>query len=127
MISTSDDDDDQKPRDGLTMSANRSPPGAPPIDVTKPLGRKKKAVENSWLNQYFPGATQIMFVPLWNAVASQWFAGCFCYTTLETHVFSSSVELSSVLGFGSSVMAEYSRVESLIADRQKGDFIGSIS
>jgi hypothetical protein len=126
MISTSDDDD-QKPRDGATTPASRSPPGAPAIDVTKPLDRKKKAVENSWLNQYFPGATQIMFVPLWNAVASQWFAGCFCYTTVETQVFSSSVELSSVLGFGSSVMAEYSRVESLIADRQKGDFIGSIS
>jgi hypothetical protein len=126
MISTSDDDD-QLPRDGATTPASRSPPGAPAIDVTKPLGRKKKAVENSWLNQYFPGATQIMFVPLWNAVASQWFAGCFCYTTVETQVFSSSVELSSVLGFGSSVMAEYSRVESLIADRQKGDFIGSIS
>jgi signal transduction histidine kinase/CheY-like chemotaxis protein len=79
------------------------------------------------LNQYFPGATQIMFVPLWNAVSSQWFAGCFCWTTVETQVFTSAVELSSVLGFGSSIMAEYSRVESLIADRQKGDFIGSIS
>jgi hypothetical protein len=66
-------------------------------------------------------------VPLWNTVSSQGFAGCFCYTTVETQVFLSSVELSSVLGFGSSVMAEYSRVESLIADRQKGDFIGSIS
>jgi hypothetical protein len=42
-------------------------------------------------------------------------------------VFTTSVELSSVLGFASSIMAEYSRVESLIADRQKGDFIGSIS
>lgn len=126
IISTSDDDD-QMPRDGGTPSINRSPRGAPAIDITNPIGKKKKAVENSWLNQYFPGATQIVFVPLWNAVSSQWFGGCFCYTTIETQVFSSSVELSSVLGFGSSVMAEYSRVESLIADRQKGDFIGSIS
>lgn len=126
MISTSDDDD-QKPRDEAPFSSSRSPSGAPAIDVVKPRGKKKKAVENSWLNQYFPGATQIIFVPLWNTVSSQWFAGCFCYTTLETQVFSSSVELSSVLGFGSSVMAEFSRVESLIADRQKGDFIGSIS
>jgi hypothetical protein len=115
------------PRDGGTPSINRSPRGAPAIDITNPIGKKKKAVENSWLNQYFPGATQILFVPLWNAVSSQWFGGCFCYTPIETQVFSSSVELSSVLGFGSSVMAEYSRVESLIADRQKGDFIGSIS
>lgn len=127
LISTSDDDD-HHPRDqGSPFPHNRSPPGAPDIDVTKPLGKRRKAAENSMLNQYFPKATQIMFVPLWNAVNSQWFAGCFCWTTIETQVFSSAVELSSVFGFGSSIMAEYSRVESLIADRQKGDFIGSIS
>lgn len=127
LISTSDDDDRQ-PRDKvLTAVQNRAPSGAPSVDVKKPLGKRRRATENAMLNQYFPGATQIMFVPLWNAVNSQWFAGCFCWTTVETQVFSTAVELSSVLGFGSSIMAEYSRVESLIADQQKGDFIGSIS
>lgn len=121
------DDDDLMPRDGSNTPISRSPPGAPPVDGSRPIGKRKRAAENSWLNQYFPNATQILFVPLWNAVSSQWFAGCFCYTTVESQVFSSSVELSSALGFGSSIMAEYSRVESLIADRQKGDFIGSIS
>lgn len=125
MVSTSDDDDHQ-PRDAGSTSS-RGIPGLPPVNVTRPLGKKRKAAENAMLNQYFPEATQIIFVPLWNAVNSQWFAGCFCWTTVETQVFSSAVELSSVLGFGSSIMAEYSRVESLIADRQKGDFIGSIS
>jgi len=125
LISTSDDDE-QEPRDNPTRNLSQSPLGVPPIDVTKSRGKRRKA-ENALLNQYFPGATQIMFVPLWNAVNSQWFAGCFCWTTVETQVFTSAVELSSVLGFGSSIMAEYSRVESLIADRQKGDFIGSIS
>lgn len=130
LISTSDDDD-QEPKDNciLGTSANsRSPPnGAREPEASKPVRRRRKAAENSTLNQYFPNATQIMFVPLWNAVASQWFAGCFCWSTVETHVFATSVELSSVLGFSSSIMAEYSRVESLMADRQKGDFIGSIS
>ncbi|KAJ5111071.1 hypothetical protein N7532_001606 [Penicillium argentinense] len=126
LISTSDDDD-HLPYDQAASASSCSPPGMPPIDVSKPLGKRRKAAENTMLNQYFPNATQIMFVPLWNAVSSQWFAGCFCWTTVETQVFSSAVELSSVLGFGSSIMAEYSRIESLIADRQKGDFIGSIS
>ena len=125
LISTSDDD--QPSRDNPTFNSSQSPPGGSRLGSKKPLGKRRKAAENSMLNQYFPGATQIMFVPLWNAVSSQWFAGCFCWTTVETKVFTSAVELSSVLGFGSSVMAEYSRVESLIADRQKGDFIGSIS
>lgn len=126
LISTSDDDDHQ-PRDKPAFQYTRSPPGVPPIDMTRSQGKKRRAAENTRLNEYFPNATQIIFVPLWNAVNSQWFAGCFCWTTAETQVFSSAVELSSLLGFGSSIMAEYSRVESLIADRQKGDFIGSIS
>ncbi|KAJ5780431.1 CheY-like superfamily [Penicillium paradoxum] len=127
LISTSDDDD-QQPQDKPPLSSSsssRSPPSAP--QPSKPLRKRRKAEENLVLNQYFPNATQIMFVPLWNAVSSQWFAGCFCWSTVETQVFTTSVELSSVLGFSSSIMAEYSRVESLIADRQKGDFIGSIS
>lgn len=130
LISTSDDDDQTVLHRGSpTGSNNRSPSGGalPTIEVSKPVKRRRKAAENSVLNKYFPNAAQIMFVPMWNAATSQWFAGCFCWSTKETQVFTSAVELSSVLGFGSSIMAEYSRVESLIADRQKGDFIGSIS
>ncbi|KAJ5473035.1 hypothetical protein N7530_007036 [Penicillium desertorum] len=126
LISTSDDDD-QEAQDKAplgTSATSRSPPSAQP---SKPTRKRRKAAENSVLNQYFPHAAQIMFVPLWDAVSSQWFGGCFCWSTIETQVFTTSVELSSVLGFSSSIMAEYSRVESLIADRQKGDFIGSIS
>ncbi|KAJ5510289.1 CheY-like superfamily [Penicillium expansum] len=103
LISTSDDDD-QEAQDKAplgTSATSRSPPN--PTQPSKPLRKRRKAAENSW------------------------FGGCFCWSTIETQVFTTSVELSSVLGFSSSIMAEYSRVESLIADRQKGDFIGSIS
>ncbi|KAJ5885056.1 hypothetical protein N7495_009566 [Penicillium taxi] len=124
---TSSDDDDKVPRNGDFLAPNRSPTDRPTFDMSNPLGKRRKAAENTMLNQYFPNATQIIFVPLWSTIGSQWFSGCFCWTTLETQVFTSAVELSSVMGFGSSIMSEYSRVESLIADRQKGDFIGSIS
>ncbi|KAJ6114901.1 hypothetical protein N7486_000679 [Penicillium sp. IBT 16267x] len=127
QISTSDDDDDQSPRYWGSPGPNRSNSAFTTTATSKSTTKRRKAAENRMLNKYFPNATQIIFVPLWNAVNSQWFSGCFCWTTVETQVFTSAVELSSVLGFGSSVMAEYSRVESLIADRQKGDFIGSIS
>lgn len=86
-----------------------------------------KVKENNMLNQYFPGATQVMFIPLWSAANSQWFGGCFCWNNVESDVFDPSVELSSLLSFGSSIMSECSRVESLISDRQKADFLGSIS
>ncbi|KAJ5816014.1 CheY-like superfamily [Penicillium robsamsonii] len=97
------------------------------IDESRKQRKKSKASETSKLNEFFPDASEVMFVPLWNATDSQWFAGCFCWTPQPTRVFSPAVDLSSVFAFGSSIMTEYSRVESVIADRQKGDFISSIS
>lgn len=97
------------------------------LDATMKQRKKSKDTETVKLNAYFPDACQVMFVPLWNATHSQWFAGCFCWTPQPERVFSRAVDLSSVFGFASSIMTEYSRVESAIADRQKGDFISSIS
>ncbi|KAL5002484.1 hypothetical protein BDV10DRAFT_158054 [Aspergillus recurvatus] len=117
---SSSDDENVKPSRSNARTARAQ-------ELTKSAPKRWRSVENSLLNTYFPNATQVLFVPLWNAASSQWFAGCFCWNTVESRVFSSSVELSSVLGFGSSIMVEHSRLESLISDRQKGDFIGSIS
>ncbi|KAL6237062.1 hypothetical protein BDW75DRAFT_205013 [Aspergillus navahoensis] len=117
---SSSDDENVKPSRSSARTARAK-------ELTKNAPKRWRSVENSLLNTYFPNATQVLFVPLWNAANSQWFAGCFCWNTVESRVFSSSVELSSVLGFGSSIMVEHSRLESLISDRQKGDFIGSIS
>ncbi|KAL2831150.1 hypothetical protein BDW59DRAFT_158095 [Aspergillus cavernicola] len=98
-----------------------------PSERAKTGPRKWKSTENSMLNEYFPNAAQVLFVPLWNAANSQWIWGCFCWNSVETRVFTSSIALSSVLGSGSSIMVEHSRHESLISDRQKRHFIGSIS
>lgn len=117
---SSSDDENAKPSRNSALTARAQ-------ELTKSAPKRWRSVENALLNTYFPNATQVLFVPLWNAASSQWFAGCFCWNTVESRVFSSSVELSSVLGFGSSIMVEHSRLESLISDRQKGDFIGSIS
>ncbi|KAJ5288756.1 hypothetical protein N7478_001786 [Penicillium angulare] len=89
--------------------------------------KKWKTKENKMLNDCFLGASQVMFVPLWSSANSQWFGGCFCWNNIESNVFDQSVELGSLLSFGSSVMVECSRVESLISDRHKADFLGSIS
>lgn len=116
-------------RDGMLSSSEDEDADETIATINKkPAGKGKwKAMENKLLNMYFPNASQVLFVPLWNAANGQWFAGCFCWNSVETNVFSPTVELSSVFGFGSSIMAEHSRIQSLIADRQKGDFIGSIS
>ncbi|KAJ5116103.1 hypothetical protein N7456_000451 [Penicillium angulare] len=115
---SSSDSEDGSPRDYGSLRKNN-------VRSTRP--KKWKSKENKMLNDCFPGASQVMFVPLWSAANSQWFGGCFCWNNIESNVFDQSVELGSLLSFGSSVMVECSRVESLISDRQKADFLGSIS
>lgn len=115
----SSDDDEKSPNS--PVSAVRTPEAPPGTS------KKWRASEATQLAKYFPGASQVLFVPLWNAATSQWYAGCFCWSCTETQIFSPTVELASIMGFGYSIMAELSRLESIIADRQKGDFIGSIS
>ncbi|KAJ5130647.1 uncharacterized protein N7515_006686 [Penicillium bovifimosum] len=120
-------------RDGLLSSSDsEDSPRESRSRIRKEHRRSKrpqkwKTTENTLLNRFFPGATQVMFVPLWNAANSQWFGGCFCWNNVESIVFDTSVELSSVLGFGSSIMAECNRIEAHISDRQKADFLGSVS
>jgi hypothetical protein len=79
------------------------------------------------LKKYFPFAKRIMFVPLWDSFNSRWFGGCFSWSCLETRVFSAHVELGGFFGFGSSLMVEYSRIQSQESDKKKDDFISTIS
>jgi signal transduction histidine kinase/CheY-like chemotaxis protein len=106
----------------LSTSDEEQSVGTPPKQ-----NKKSRATEATKLNAYFPDACQVMFVPLWNATNLQWFGGCFSWTPQPTRVFSRAVDLSSMFGFSSSIMIEYTRVESITADRQKGDFISCIS
>jgi signal transduction histidine kinase len=80
-----------------------------------------------FLSRHFPGVRQLLFVPLWDAGRSRWLSGCFAWSTEPTRVLSKQSELAFLSAFGNSVMAEWSRIDTEIADQKKGDFIGSIS
>ena len=87
----------------------------------------RKQVEAMILQKHFPGVRQLIFSGLWDASSSRFFAGGFAWTTSSRQIFSREIELNFFLAFGNSVMAEVSRLASIAADRQKADFIGSIS
>lgn len=110
-------------RDGSLSSSDEEQSAG----VARKYNEASRALEASKLKSYFPDASQVMFVPLWNATNLRWLAGCFSWTPQSTRVFSRAVDLSSMFGFASSMMTEYSRIESAVADRQKSDFISSIS
>ncbi|CCU76920.1 histidine kinase [Blumeria hordei DH14] len=84
-------------------------------------------VDDSFLSQYFPGVHQLLFDPLWDAGRNRWLSCCFTWSTDPMRVLSRQKELSFMTAFGNSVMAEWARIDTEIADQKKSDFIGSIS
>jgi His Kinase A (phospho-acceptor) domain len=97
-------------------------------DVRRRKVRSQKAKSDArFLAKHFPGVRQLLFVPLWDAGRSRWLSGCFAWSTEPTRILSKQSELAFLTAFGNSVMAEWSRIDTEIADQKKGDFIGSIS
>jgi len=119
--------------DGAMSSSSeeesRRPEVEDPIQRSKDIqGRKFKAARDKsdakFLSRH---VRQLLFVPLWDAGRSRWLSGCFAWSTDPTRILSKQSELAFLSAFGSSVMAECSRIDTEIADQKKGDFIGSIS
>jgi signal transduction histidine kinase len=103
---------------------------------TKKADRKEPARlpnSSSWsrdeptlLRNAFPGVRQLMFAPNWDAETSDWTSACFVWSRNDC-VLTSATDLTFLNSFTKTVMAELSRLDAVLADKQKGDFIGSIS
>ncbi|KAE8143000.1 hypothetical protein BDV38DRAFT_95588 [Aspergillus pseudotamarii] len=79
------------------------------------------------ISQAFSEATSITFFPLWDFQQNRWFAGCFAWTKDSRRLFAESTDLTYLAAFNNSVMAEVSRLDLRAADREKADFISSVS
>lgn len=93
--------------------------------VRKPSRRKQ--LELDAVHAAFPSAGQILFTPLWDAATGSFAYACFVATALETRSFTSSIELPFLNSFCSTLMGECSRLDTILADKQKSDFVGTIS
>jgi len=82
--------------------------------------------EAEFLLQHFPGACQIIFLPVWDARTSRWCAA-FAYSTSLYRIFDRKLDFLYCTAFANCVTMELARLATLAADQQKGDFIGSIS
>lgn len=88
------------------------------------LHSSKARSDAKYLARHFPGVRQLLFVPLWDAGRSRWLSGCFAWSTEPTRILSKQNELAFLTAFGNSVMAEWARIDTEIADQKKGDFVG---
>ncbi|KAL2170746.1 hypothetical protein VTG60DRAFT_4494 [Thermothelomyces hinnuleus] len=78
------------------------------------------------LFRILPAAKYIIFLPLWHFQRECWYAATFGW--VEDPIRAVNVgDLGLISAFGSSVMAEVSRLETLAASRAKSDFVSSLS
>jgi len=90
------------------------------------LDQKNEKAWASKLIEICIGARGIIFFPLWDPQRDQWFAGGLAWTNDPTRILQPE-DITYLAAFGSCVMAEKSRLDALIADRAKADFISSVS
>jgi signal transduction histidine kinase len=96
------------------------------VEVKQIRDRARKRSEILRLLASFPRARHIAFVPLYDST-SGCFIGSFAWSTSATRLFSVDNHLSYLVAFGHSVMSEVGRLNTLSADRAKGDFISNVS
>lgn len=74
-----------------------------------------------------PGARSVAIIPLWDSHKERWFASGIVWTQQPGRTFTTSGEMSYLRVFGTSIMAEVSRINTLISDRAKTDVLESLS
>jgi len=93
-----------------------------------PSGRRRQRRRNEEraVRAVFPASRQVLFTPIWDANAGSFAHAVFVSASLETRPISLQ-ELSFLNSFCSTVMDECSRLDTMKADKQKSDFVGTIS
>jgi hypothetical protein len=86
-----------------------------------------EAKETAFLMDCFPGVRKLLMSPLWDVEKSAHVAACFAVSFKPTPIFTEEVETGFMRAFMNSVSIACSRANIAAANRQKGDFISSIS
>lgn len=79
------------------------------------------------ITHIFPDARSVAIVPLWDPVKERWFACGILWTNSPNRVFTIEGELSFLRAFGTTIMAEVQRINTLMSEKAKNDFLGSLS
>jgi hypothetical protein len=72
-------------------------------------------------------AQQVIFIPLKDPASSNCATVCFAWSTSNASSWNLDPEHTFCVAFGHCVIAEIAKLDTIVADQQKQDFIGSIS
>lgn len=100
-----------------------------PTLASRPIKKvsPRRKIEKKILQSAFPDARQLLFAPIWSPSLGAFAHAVFVTIFLEVRSLSSSTDLSFINSFCSTLMAECSRIDTILADKQKDDFVGTIS
>ncbi|KAK6594418.1 sensor histidine kinase response regulator (hsp90-like protein) [Botrytis cinerea] len=114
--------------DSESSEDDNSPPSKQMFAMQlNPQDHRVRKSDRSIVRQCFPDAREVLFAPLSEAGTGLPIVACFAVSLRDIAIFTSDTEKAFVRGFLNSVSIEYNRISIAAADRQKGDFISSIS
>ncbi|KAL1796718.1 hypothetical protein ACET3X_005258 [Alternaria dauci] len=75
----------------------------------------------------FPGAAQIVLMPLWDTFHERTTGAVLGFANTQARVCLSSIDLASISAFCTTIMTQVRRLEAQAMDKIKSDFLGSVS
>lgn len=125
--SESSDDDELLESSLPDTTASFGPNPAKRVPKQRRRNKYSRANESALIQQTFPTARSVAFIPLWDSKRERWSAGGFIYTLTPTQQFSVDIELSFLRAFVKLMSAEILSLEALQSDKAKSDMLGSLS
>ncbi|PSR81074.1 hypothetical protein BD289DRAFT_45794 [Coniella lustricola] len=91
------------------------------------VARRPRRSDAAVLIRMFPGARSVALFPVLDPHKERWYAGGFVWTKAASRVFTVEGEISYLMAFGASTMAEIARLEVSRENKAKEDILGSLS
>lgn len=113
--------------EGEVEAAARREEEASAPTATQERRQRRTHKEGVLINQAFPNARSVAFIPVWDLKRERWFAAGFLYTCLPTRIFTVDEELSFLKAFTAIAATEVLNQEVALADQAKSDALGSLS
>jgi hypothetical protein len=79
------------------------------------------------LSRSFPGAVQIVLMPLWDTFHERTTGAVLGFANTQSRVYLGSTDLASISAFCTTIMTQVRRLEAQAMDKIKSDFLGSVS
>lgn len=133
-LQSSDSSDDDgwvtDPSKDSDKAAQPAPQQPVPDDASQSKRHKRpwaRHNEGRIIQEVFPRARSVAFVPVWDPRKQRWCAGAFIYTLTPTRIFTVGAELNFLKAVSILAIAETLRLKTFAANQAKSDALSSLS